>query len=223
MRRRFSAQSGAEFRARLSGEGEEFGSPLHEERLDAVADCIRRSGASSVLDLGCGSGALLRRLLEEKQFTRIVGVDTSFEGLVLAERLKDSLADQPERLTLRHASFTESDEGLTGFDAAAMVETIEHVPPAHLSRVERAVFTRMRPRLVVMTTPNRDYNERYGIAGDELRHVDHHFEWGRTKFEGWAGGVADRNGYGVTFQAIGPADAWLGGPTQMAVFRRADG
>jgi small RNA 2'-O-methyltransferase len=218
MRRRFSAQSGAEFRARLGGEGEEFGSPLHEERLDAVTDCIRASGARSVLDLGCGSGALLGRLLAEKQFTRIVGIDTSFEGLVLAERLKDTSPGQPERLSLRHGSFTDSDEGLTGFDAAAMVETIEHIPPAHLSRVERAVFSRMRPRLVVMTTPNRDYNERYGIAGDELRHVDHRFEWGRTKFEGWARGLAGRTGYDVTFQSIGPADAWLGGPTQMAVF-----
>jgi 3' terminal RNA ribose 2'-O-methyltransferase Hen1 len=189
---------------------------LHEERLDAVERLLRDSGARTVLDLGCGSGALLRRLLEGGQFTRIVGLDTSLESLALAERLRNAGA---ERLALRHGSFTSADAGLTGFDAAAMVETIEHVEPAHLSRVEQAVFGRMRPGLVVMTTPNREYNELYGMADGELRHADHRFEWDRSRFETWAAGVGKRNGYRVEFEAVGRANAWVGGPTQMAIFR----
>lgn len=201
---------------------EDASTSLHDARLSAVTDVLIDSGAATVLDLGCGSGALLRRLLLESQFTRIVGMDTSLEALALAEQLRTpELGATGDRLSLRYGSFTTSDEGLTGFDAAAMVETIEHVAPAHLSKVERAVFAEMRPRLVVMTTPNRDYNELYGMAAGELRHGDHRFEWGRTRFESWAKGVAARTGYEVKFNAIGPANVWSGGPSQMAIFRSA--
>lgn len=195
---------------------------LHEARLSAVAKLLLDSGATTVLDLGCGSGALLRRLLAEEQFTRIVGMDVSLEALALAERLRTGEAGT-DRLTLRHGSFTRADDGLTGFDAAAMVETIEHIEPAQLSRVERAVFAEMRPRLVVMTTPNREYNELYGMAGGELRHADHRFEWGRSRFQSWATGVGERNGYRVEFEAVGRANVWLGGPTQITIFRLRKG
>lgn len=199
-------------------EHEDASTSLHEERLDVVVQLLLDSGASRVLDLGCGSGALLRRLLDEAQFTHIVALDTSLEALGRVEQLRTS-ASASGRLTLRHGSFTTADDELKGFDAAAMVETIEHIDPAHLSRVERAVFAQMRPGLVVMTTPNREYNELYGMAAGELRHADHRFEWDRSRFESWAAGVGERNGYRVEFEPIGPANAWLGGPTQMAVFR----
>lgn len=198
---------------------EDASTALHEERLDVVAQLLLDSGATRVLDLGCGSGALLLRLLAEAQFTRIVGLDTSLEALGHADRLLRRSTSGIGRLTLRHGSFTTADEELKGFDAAAMVETIEHIEPSHLSRVERAVFAQMRPELVVMTTPNREYNELYGIAKGERRHADHRFEWDRSRFEAWAAGVGERNGYVVEFDSIGPANAWLGGPTQMSVFR----
>lgn len=204
----------------LLGHGD-ASTPLHEERLDAVTTQLLQSGAASVLDLGCGSGALLERLLAEQQFTRIVGIDISLEALSVAERLRTpEAAAHPHRLSLRHGSLDTLDDDLRGFDAAAMIETIEHIPPAHLSRVERAVFARMRPRLVVLTTPNREYNARYGLVEGERRHADHRFEWGRARFRSWATGVGARNGYAVELGSVGSCDAWRGSPTQMAIFRR---
>jgi 3' terminal RNA ribose 2'-O-methyltransferase Hen1 len=194
--------------------------PLHEERLDAVTAKLLDSGAATVLDLGCGSGALLGRLVAEEQFARVLGIDTSAEALLRAERRLEAESDGggPE-WSLQHGSFTEPDESWAAFDVAAMVETIEHVPAEHLSRVERSVFTVTRPRVVVMTTPNREHNELYGLAEGELRHPDHEFEWCRSKFRVWATGVAERNGYEVAFEDVGRADPLLGSPTQMGVFR----
>jgi small RNA 2'-O-methyltransferase len=194
--------------------------PLHEERLAAVASLLLASGANSVLDLGCGAGALLQRLVAEEQFTRIVGVDTSAQALLVAERsvaTESAVAD--DRVTLIHGSCTDADERLEGFDAAALIETIEHIEPTQLSRVEQAVFGSIRPHLVVVTTPNREYNVLYGIPDGEFRHADHCFEWDRPQFESWARGVSERHGYHVIFADIGPGDAWLGSPTQMGVFR----
>jgi hypothetical protein len=71
---------------------------------------------------------------------------------------------------------------------------------------------------VVITTPNREYNTLLGLRPDEFRHPDHRFEWERRRFEGWSRGVARRNGYSVEFDGVGPANAWFGSSTQMAVF-----
>jgi small RNA 2'-O-methyltransferase len=195
---------------------------LHEARLEAVVQHLRADGVISVLDLGCGSGALLRRLLAEPQFKRLLGVDSAPEVLRTAA-LEPALAAAiaTGRLTLHHGCCTVAEPVMKGFDAAVLVETIEHIEPARLSLVERSLFARLRPALVVITTPNRDCNERLGVAPNALRHRDHCFEWGRARFEAWAGGVAARNGYRAQFEPIGPGDAWHGSPTQMAVMRRA--
>lgn len=217
--RRRTQVSSWELLGRDSRGQDETKSPLHEERLDAVVRALIASGARSVVDLGCGSGSLVRRLAAEPSFTRIVGVDTSLEALRVAEAALGDAADG-ERVVLRYGSITEPDEDLRGFDAAALVETIEHVEPSQLSRLERAVFDRMRPGTVAITTPNREYNVRFGLAEGELRHVDHRFEWPRARFRSWADGVGERNGYRVSSAGIGPADPLLGSPTQMAVFVR---
>jgi SAM-dependent methyltransferase len=192
-------------------------SPLHEERLDSVYRQIRKTGARQVLDLGCGSGALLLRLISDDQFERIVGLESSGVGLAVARNMfAPSLSSG--RLTLVVGSYAEPQPALTGFDMAAMVETIEHVKPNDLSRVEFSVFGQMRPRQLLMTTPNREYNPLLGLAPGEFREPDHKFEWDRQKFMHWSRGVARRNGYSVRFAGIGDSHPELGSPTQTATF-----
>lgn len=194
---------------------------LHDERLDTVTRHLATSGARSVLDLGCGPGELLARLSADPQFQRIVGIDISMQALAAARQLLGLGADMDDgRVCLLHASFAQVDVRLKGFDAAALVETIEHVDPQRLSEVERAVFAHHRPATVIVTTPNEDYNALHGMAPGRLRHPDHRFEWSRPRFRRWAMGVSKRNAYTVAFGDIGEADADLGSATQMATFRR---
>jgi 3' terminal RNA ribose 2'-O-methyltransferase Hen1 len=203
---------------------EETSTTLHEARIDAVMERLLSSGAESVLDLGCGAGALLRRLVREPYIRRIVGIDSSPRALLLAEQLlasDDGTADP--RLSLRQASVTDIPDDLEAFDAAVMLETIEHLDPALLGRLERSVFLRLRPRLVALTTPNSEYNTLFGLEPGEYRHPDHRFEWDRRKFENWGRGIASRTGYSVEFEGVGPANAWFGSATQLAAFQRRDG
>ncbi len=44
---------------------------LNERRIGTVVSVLKQSNAQRVVDLGCGSGKLLRALLEEKQFVQI--------------------------------------------------------------------------------------------------------------------------------------------------------
>jgi len=197
---------------------------LNQARQTTVIGELRRSGAKTVLDLGCGEGKLMAMLVREKSFERIVGVDVSLRALeVTRDRLHmDRLSGRKaERISLLHGSLLYRDERLEGFDAAACVEVIEHLEPFRLGAFERVLFAATRPRVIVLTTPNAEYNVRFpSLPAGRMRHKDHRFEWTRAEFETWARGVAERHGYGVRFEPVGPMDEAVGAPTQMAVFSR---
>jgi 3' terminal RNA ribose 2'-O-methyltransferase Hen1 len=197
---------------------------LNEQRLGAVVAALRASGARRVLDLGCGAGSLLRELLQDNQFEQLVGMDVSIRSLEAAQRrLKlDRLPPvQANRIQLIHGSLMYRDNRLEGFEAAAVVEVVEHLDPPRLSAFERVLFEFARPRTVVLTTPNREYNVTWkSLAAGAFRHPDHRFEWTRAEFRDWANGVAGRFGYTVRFLSVGPEDATLGPPTLMGVFQR---
>jgi 3' terminal RNA ribose 2'-O-methyltransferase Hen1 len=197
---------------------------LAEQRMEAVLGALKESGANQVLDLGCGDGRLLRALLREGSFQRIVGVDVSHSALERAARrlqLQEMSPKQRERIDLVQSSLTYKDRRLQGFDAAAVVEVIEHLDPSRLEAFDRALFGVAHPGTVVLTTPNAEYNVRFeGLPAGSLRHRDHRFEWTRAEFEAWAGQTAERHGYAVRFVGIGPEDPEVGPPTQMAVFSR---
>jgi len=193
---------------------------LHEERLNAVISQLLAANARSVLDLGCGEGDLLIRLAHQPGFERIVGVDISPEALAHARRsLELDAYKDDKRIELMHASFTEANENLRGFDAGVLLETIEHIDPNRLPLLEHAVFRCCRPLTVLITTPNQEYNVLHGMPPGARRHADHRFEWDRRRFKRWAFGIASRNGYEVRFDDIGPPDQNLGASTQMAIFR----
>ena len=200
---------------------------LNEQRLATVLGALRGCGASSVLDLGCGEGKLLRLLLEDRQFTRIVGMDVAYRSLEVAkDRLKlDRLPPlQRKRIELVHGSLTYRDDRLAGFDAASVVEVIEHLDPPRLSAFERVTFEFAKPATVVVTTPNAEYNVRWAtLPAGRFRHRDHRFEWTRDEFQRWAGSIAHRFGYLVRFSPVGPVDSEVGSPTQMAIFTRQSG
>jgi len=197
---------------------------LHEQRLGAVLAVLKASSARRVLDLGCGEGRLLGLLLGERQFASILGMDVSYRALEVAgDKLKlDRLPPtQRGRIQLIHGSLIYRDKRLEGYDAAAVVEVIEHLDAGRLAAFERALFEFARPGTVVITTPNVEYNPKFEtLPAGWFRHKDHRFEWTRAEFQAWADGICARFGYAARFLPLGPEDADVGAPSQMAVFER---
>ncbi|MEU2420772.1 3' terminal RNA ribose 2'-O-methyltransferase Hen1 [Streptomyces sp. NPDC007851] len=203
-------------------ETEERPVPLAVRRRETILDALKRSGAARVLDLGCGQGQLVQALLKDPAFTEIVGVDVSMRALTIAaRRLKlDRMGErQASRVQLLQGSLAYTDTRLKGYDAAVLSEVIEHLDLPRLPALEYAVFGAARPRTVLVTTPNVEYNVRWEtLPAGHRRHGDHRFEWTREEFRTWSHRVAGLHGYEVEFIPVGPEDPEVGPPTQMAVF-----
>lgn len=197
---------------------------LNEQRHSSVLSVLRASGAKRILDLGCGEGKLLRELVKDKSFSEIVGMDVSVHTLEIAhKRLKlDRLPEhQEKRVKLLHGSLMYRDDRLFGFDAAAVIEVIEHLDPPRLSAFEKVLFKHTHPKQIVLTTPNREFNVTWeSLPAGHFRHADHRFEWTRDEFQTWSERVANEHGYQVRFLPVGTEHKDLGAPTQMGVFER---
>ncbi|MDX1987319.1 MAG: 3' terminal RNA ribose 2'-O-methyltransferase Hen1 [Candidatus Obscuribacter sp.] len=203
---------------------------LNTLRQQAVLDALKKCGARKVIDLGCGEGKLLKILLEDKGFEHVSGMDVSSRALSrLAKRLRLDETLQPSvpgrtsrtGCTVFQGSLTYRDDRLQGYDAATCVEVIEHLDKDRLEAFARVVFAEAKPGVVVVTTPNIEYNVRFEkLPAGKLRHSDHRFEFTRQEFKDWCESIALQHGYQVSFQPIGELDDEVGAPTQMGVFTR---
>jgi 3' terminal RNA ribose 2'-O-methyltransferase Hen1 len=197
---------------------------LWEQRIGAVLSALRAVDAKTVLDLGCGEGKLLKPLLQDTAFRRLVGMDVSWRSLETARRrlYLDQMPDaQRQRIQLMHGSLMYRDKRLEGFDAATVIEVIEHLDPPRLAAFERVLFECAQPKVAIVTTPNSEYNVKFeSLPAGQFRHKDHRFEWSRQEFASWAQGIAERFGYSVRFVPVGPEDSAAGSPTQMGVFTK---
>lgn len=198
---------------------------LAQLRADAVHAALRDVSAHTIADIGCGEGALLKRLIADPAFTTVVGTDVSASVLARAERalnLREASDRQRERVRLLQSSVTYQDDRIAGLDAVVLMEVIEHIDPERLPTLESSVFGAAAPQSVVVTTPNSDYNALFeSLPAGTFRHVDHRFEWSRAEFASWAAGIATRNGYSVEFRTVGDVHPNFGSPTQLALFRKA--
>ena len=199
---------------------------LNEQRIKAVLAKLSETGAKSVVDLGCGEGKLLRDLIKDKSIERIAGMDVSIRSLEIAhkriglDRLPSRIKD---KISLFHGSLMYKDKRFAGFDAAIVMEVVEHLDPPRLEAFEKVLFKHAKPKTIFITTPNREYNATWdNLPEGALRHSDHRFEWTRKEFREWADSLAEQYKYSVAFYTIGPESPTFGSPTQMGVFKRAD-
>lgn len=225
---RLTEEDGADFKVEeIEGDSREIAIEkpisLNQQRLETVTSILKNYHAKRVVDLGCGEGKLLQYLLTEKTIEQITGVDVSHRALEIAsKRLKlDELpTHQQGKIQLIQGSLLYRDRRLAGYDAATLIEVIEHLYLDRLATLERVVFEFARPKLVIVTTPNIEYNIRFALAEGKLRHHDHRFEWTRQEFLDWANSITKRFAYRVEFNNIGEADPELGAPTQMGIFTK---
>ncbi|MBT34176.1 MAG: 3' terminal RNA ribose 2'-O-methyltransferase Hen1 [Thalassobius sp.] len=199
---------------------------LHQKRLNLVVEKLLETPAARILDLGCGEGKLIKLLMKHNQFSEIHGMDVSYRELIKAKQNLhfDELAPRlQEKLNLFQGSLTYRDQRLAGFDAAAVVEVIEHMDLNRLKAFERVLFEFAKPNVVVLTTPNKEYNAMFeGMSDDAMRHDDHRFEWTREEFKNWVEKIAENYAYSFEIFPVGDEEVNVGAPSQMVVFKNGN-
>lgn len=205
-------------------EEKELSAPLNVVRMEEVKNAVLASGASTVIDMGCGECRLTALLLSEPQIQKVTACDISVRTLEKAAqrlRLENMPTFKRNKLTLMQASLTYRDKRFEGFDCACVIEVIEHIEPSRITAFERSVFEFAHPKTVIVTTPNSEYNVKYeNLKEGTLRHGDHRFEWTRAEFEQWTNRVCEKFGYSCAVSGIGDIDEKVGAPTQMGVFTK---
>ena len=159
--------------------------------------------------------------MQEKQFTNILGMDAAARVLQIVEKrlyFEEMAPMQRERISLIQGALTYNDTRIYGYDLALLIEVIEHLDEGRLQTFERVLFEFAQPKVVIVTTPNSEYNELYAKLQDGFRHNDHRFEWTRSQFREWGEKIANTYQYAVRFKGIGEEHPQFGCPGQMGVF-----
>ncbi|KAI8926186.1 hypothetical protein BC831DRAFT_457830 [Entophlyctis helioformis] len=192
-----------------------FHPPLWRQRRSWASARLQQHHAHSVLDVGCGEGALLEILLNDCQFVRLAGLDVDaaaldrcFHATLPSPDDHVSLREMPVVLDLYLGSLADIDDRLAGFDAIVALEVIEHLDPPELAAFAPVLLGHYRPRLAIVSTPNAEFNVHfpnlaYGSPDQAFRHYDHRFEWTRAEFEAWATAAAEAYDYDVEFGGVG--------------------
>lgn len=197
---------------------------LNDLRIEKVTQTIKQLDVRKLVDLGCGEGKYLKAYLKINQLEAITGVEVSPSVLEKAEqRLKLERLPEHKRdqLTLLQGSLTYKDDRLKNNDLASCIEVIEHIDEDRLDAFKASVFGHAKPKYVIITTPNVEYNVLFeNMPTGKLRHSDHRFEWDRKTFEKWCHDLCEQYAYQVSFDTIGEVHPEFGAPTQMALFGR---
>ncbi|CAH2078415.1 unnamed protein product [Thlaspi arvense] len=220
-----------------------FKPPLSKQRVEYAVKHIKESSASTLADFGCGSGSLLDSLLDyPTSLQTIIGVDISPKGLARAAKMLhvklNKEACNVNSATLYDGSILEFDSRLHDIDIGTCLEVIEHMEEDQACEFGEKVLSLFRPKLLIVSTPNFEYNtilqqstpvtqeEKHSEEKSEsqlpkFRNHDHKFEWTREQFNQWASKLAERHSYSVEFSGVGGSgEVEPGFASQIAVFRR---
>ncbi|NXL56993.1 HENMT methyltransferase, partial [Chordeiles acutipennis] len=206
-----------------------FTPPLYKQRYHFVKDLVGKYKPKKVADLGCADCTLLGMLKFCSCIEVLAGLD------ICASVMKENMHrlsplpgdylqpdERPLTVTLHHGSVAHKDPCMLGFDLVTCIELIEHLEESELKKFPEVVFGFMAPSIVVISTPNSEFNPL--LRGVTLfRHPDHKFEWSRLQFQSWALEAARCYDYSVEFTGVGHPPTEMknvGFCTQIAVFVR---
>ncbi|XP_052789828.1 small RNA 2'-O-methyltransferase-like isoform X2 [Mya arenaria] len=211
-----------------------IGAPVFEPRLYIQRYCyvkqeLAKHNVKSVVDFGSAECKISRFLVQIPTVERIALVD--LDKKLLEQHMYSvrplttdylNRKDVTTDVDIYHGSVTDLDKCIVGFEAVSMVEIIEHLVSDVLSAAVTMVFGQLQPRVVVVTTPNSDFNVLFpNFSG--FRHWDHKFEWSQEEFKEWCDRVASRYGYSVDYGGVGlppEGSEHLGMCSQAATFVR---
>jgi len=174
-----------------------FNPSLSTQRHQMVLNILKEEKVKSVVDLGCNNLKFLSlaKSLPDIQFLAGVDIDKNileeykFRAIPPACKwLEERPLDLLVELWEGDVTYWEDFAGEVMKNRTEVVTSIELIE--HLSDIDRftdVVLGVIQPRMWIVTTPNKDYNELFPNwpGSNYTRHWDHKFEWTRREFQDW--------------------------------------
>ena len=157
----------------------------HEQRIDAVESLL--DFKRSIIDFGCGHGDFVKRFNHrlEKMGKTYYAIDKDEEMLRIVKKRMNA-----ENIIFG-TSFPDIDlnEG-EDFDVI-MSEVVEHMEKKDATIVVKEILAKPGVKNLIITTPNKDFNQFFLFEDEEMRYEDHQFEMGKEEFIKWVGDIVD--------------------------------
>ncbi|KAK6345206.1 hypothetical protein TWF718_007133 [Orbilia javanica] len=175
-----------------------FNPPLSIQRRVKVFDLLKEVSKhyegpiQSLLEVGCGSNTpLIQTLLscdDELPLSLLSGIDIDEDlmstGIDTAFTTVEYGGDDRWRdltVSLIHGSFEDiSPQNIGPYDAITSCEVIEHLDPGPLANFAPTLLGRMNPKILIVTTPNRDFNSLFEMpfeSADVTRRGEKPYVW----------------------------------------------
>ena len=173
--------------------------------------------------MGSGEGKLSVKLGFVEGVKEVLAVEPSEYMTLQAMKRYENLVGKAGFVhpTQMWGSLFYYDERLKNKDCMILCEVIEHIDEERLPKILKMIFEEYRPKALIITTPNKEYNAVYEL-NEHFRHSDHRFEWTRKEFRDWCTKNVTNHPYELLFDQIGESHEQYGAPTQMCIFKRKE-
>ena len=162
------------------------------QRIQAVEKLLDFD--KDIVDFGCGEGNFVIKFKDKMaEGKTYFAVDRDLEALdVAVKRVKEA----------PNVEFSQGypiDSLKLGDHDMIMSEVIEHMEKKDAGTMVRDLLLLGENRLkkLIITTPNKDFNQFYFFDDEEMRHEDHHFEMSKEEFEAWIPTVAGHRSHQI--------------------------
>ena len=132
----------------------------------------------TVVDLGCGSGMLLKRLTKNYNIKGL-GIESNKRLVEKAKRI----VGKGNRVICSNLVLPHIELEHLLPDILISIEVIEHLTKADRERMVMIIRDLFQPQEIILSTPNRTYNTVFGMEEGEKRHPDHKIEYNLEEFE----------------------------------------
>jgi SAM-dependent methyltransferase len=139
-----------------NGRGQDYYWDRHAERYEKIfldpydpgvinplwkaLDAIEDPASKTVVDLGCGTGPLLTRLID--RFARVVAIDFAPAMIEIAKR---RLGDRSDRVVFRNINMSAIDEHESGVDVAIAVNSLVAPEVGEIAAALRSIRACLKP------------------------------------------------------------------------------
>ena len=181
------------------------------QRFKTIISVLANYDINSIIEFGCGNGYFIPMLISQNKYSKIAAIDKNEKKI---NKLKSKYKD----VIFYNGSFLKENNEFRQYDCIIGIEIIEHLFEDEINVLSKIIFSKIKPKVIIFTTPNIEYNINLPILHGGFRNIDHKFEFNPKELNQYGKSICLK--YQSYKYYTGFCDRL--GATQIIVFERID-